>query len=124
MIRAITREVHYTFSCSSIDIEDTIHTCLGGVGDRVAFVFISVFFALVCLFMCLFMCFLFRVSLVFMSVPYAVFVCRLFLCFCLLGVPCFSLSRVLGLFYVVCVSDAMIANQGSLLTSSNLFGKT
>ena len=36
----------------------------------------------------------------------------------------FSLSRVLGLCYVVCVSDAMIANQESLLTSSNVFGKT
>ena len=30
--------------------------------------FIFVFFALVCMFLCLFMCFLFRVSLVFMSV--------------------------------------------------------
>ena len=38
------------------------------MGDQVAFVFIFVFSALVCLFLCLFMCFLFRVSLVFMSV--------------------------------------------------------
>ena len=70
----------------------------GGVGDRVAFVFISVFSALVCLFLCLFMRFLFRVSLVFMSASSAVSVCGLFLCFYLLGVPYFSLSRVLGLF--------------------------
>ena len=97
MIQAITKGVHYTLSCYSIDIEDTIRTCLGGVGDRVAFVFIYVFFALVCMFLCLFMCFLFRVSLVFMSVSSVVYVCGLFLCFCLLGVPCFSLSRVLGL---------------------------
>ena len=46
---------------------------------------------------CLFMCFLFRVSLVFMPVSSTVSVFVLFLCFCLLGVPCFSLSRVLGL---------------------------
>ena len=38
------------------------------MGDRVACVFISVFSALVCLFRCLFMFFMFRVSLVFMSV--------------------------------------------------------
>ena len=68
MIRVITRGVHSTISCYSIDIEDTILSYLGGVGDRVAFVFIYVFFALVCLFLCLFMCFLFRVSLVFMLV--------------------------------------------------------
>ena len=37
--------------------------------------FISVFFALVCLFPCLFMCFLFRVSLVFMSTSSVVSVC-------------------------------------------------
>ena len=36
--------------------------------DRVVFVFMSVFSTLVCLFLRLFMCFLFRVSLVFMSV--------------------------------------------------------
>ena len=47
--------------------------------------------------LCLFMCFMFRVSLVFMSVSSAVSVFVLFLCFCLLGVPCFSLSQVLGL---------------------------
>ena len=82
MIRVITREVHYTLSCSSINIEDTVHTCLGGVGDRVAFVFISVFSALVCLFLRLFMYFLFRVSLVFMSMSYDVSVCGLFMCFC------------------------------------------
>ena len=63
VIRAITREVHYTLSCSSIDIEDTVHTCLTGVGDRFDFVFS----ALVCLFLRLFMCVIFRVSLVFMS---------------------------------------------------------
>ena len=68
MIRAITRGVPSTLSCYAIDIEDTVRSCLGGVGDRVAFVFISVFSSLVCLFLCLFMCFLFRVSLVFMSV--------------------------------------------------------
>ena len=55
--------------------------------------FIYVFSALVCLFMC----FLFRVSLVFMSVSSVVSVFGLFLCLCLLGVPRFSLSRVLGL---------------------------
>ena len=71
MIRAITRGIHSTLSCYSIDIEDTVHSCLGGVGDRVAFVFISVFSALVCL-LCLFMCFLFRVVLVFMSMFYVV----------------------------------------------------
>ena len=74
MIQAITRGVHSTLSCYSIDIEDTIHSCLGGVGDRVfvvffsmfstmgdrvAFVFISVFSALVCLFLYLSMRFLF-----------------------------------------------------------------
>ena len=68
------------------------------MGDRVAFVFIFVFSALVCLFLCLFMCLLFRVSLVFMSASSTVFICGLFLCFCSLGVPCFSLSWVLGLF--------------------------
>ena len=68
------------------------------MGGRVAFVFISVFSALVCLFLCLFMCFLIRVSLVFMSTSSVVSVCGLFLCFFLLGVPYFSLSRVLGLF--------------------------
>ena len=47
--------------------------------------------------LCLFMCFLFRVSLVFMSVSSVVPVFVLFLCLCLLGVFCFSLSRVLGL---------------------------
>ena len=67
MIRAITSEVHYTLSCSSIDIEDTVCTFLGGVGDRFVFVFIPVFSALVCLFLCLFICVMFRVSLVFMS---------------------------------------------------------
>ena len=55
--------------------------------------FIYVFSALVCLFMC----FLFRVSLVFMSVSSIVSVFGLFLCLCLLGVPRFSLSWVLGL---------------------------
>ena len=44
--------------------------------------FISVFSALVCLFLCLFMCFLFRVSLVFMSVSSDASVFGLFLCFC------------------------------------------
>ena len=57
------------------------------MGDRVVFVFISVFSALVCLFLCLFMCFMFRVSLVFMSMSYVVSVFGLFLCFCLLRVP-------------------------------------
>ena len=82
VIWEITRGVHSTISCYSIDIEDIVRSCLGGVGDRVAFVFISVFSTLVCLFLCLFMCFLFRVSLVFMSVSSAVsvFVC-LFMCF-------------------------------------------
>ena len=47
--------------------------------------------------LCLFMCFMFRVSLVFMLVSFVVSVFVLFLCFCLLEVPCFSLSRVLGL---------------------------
>ena len=68
MIWAITRGVHSTLSFYSIDIEDIFRSYLGGVGDRVSFVFISVFSALVCLFLCLFMSFLFRVSLVFMSV--------------------------------------------------------
>ena len=68
--------------------------------DRVAFMFISVFYALMCLFLCLFMYFLFRVSLVFMSASSALSVCGLFMSFCLLRVPCFSLSRVLGLFEV------------------------
>ena len=68
------------------------------MGDWFIFVFISVFSALVCLFLFLFMCFLFRVSLVFMSASSDVSVCGLFLCFCLLGVSCFSLSWVLGLF--------------------------
>ena len=72
MIWAITKGVRSTLSCYSIDIEDTVRSCLGGVGDQVAFVFISVFFSLVCLFMCLVMCFRFRVSLVFMSVFSAV----------------------------------------------------
>ena len=55
--------------------------------------FIYVFFALVCLFLCLFMCFMFRVSLVFMSVFSIMSVFCVYLCvFCLLGVPCFSLS--------------------------------
>ena len=85
MIRVITREVHYTLSCSSIDIEDTVRTCLEGVSDRVVFVFISMFSALVCLFLCLFMYFVFKVSLVFMSVSSIVCVCGLFLCFCSLG---------------------------------------
>ena len=68
------------------------------MGDRVAFVFIFVFSALVCLFLCLFMCFMFKVSLVFMSASSVVSVYGLFLCFYSLGVPCFSLSWVLGLF--------------------------
>ena len=68
------------------------------MGDRFIFFFISVFSDLVCLFLCLFMCFLFRVSLVFISASSAVSVYGLFMCLCLLGVPCFSLSRVLGLF--------------------------
>ena len=67
------------------------------MGDWVAFMFVSMFSSLVCLFLCLFMCFLFRVSLVFTSVSSVVSVFGLFLCFCLLGVPCFSLSQVLGL---------------------------
>ena len=40
------------------------------MGDQVAFVFSG----LVCLFLCLFMCFLFKVSLVFMSVSSVVFI--------------------------------------------------
>ena len=87
MIREITKAVHSTLSCYSIDIEDIVRTCLGGVGDRVVFVFISVFSALVCLFLCLFMCFMFKVSLVFMLVSYVVSVFGLVLCFCLLRVP-------------------------------------
>ena len=75
----------------------TFSSLVGGVGDRVAFVFIFMFFALLCLFLCLFMCFLFRVSLVFMSVSSVVSVFGLFLCFCLLRVPYFSLFKVLGL---------------------------
>ena len=59
--------------------------------------FISMFSSFVCLFMCLFMCFLFKVSLVFMSVSSTMSIFGLFFCFCLLGVTCFSLSRVLGL---------------------------
>ena len=42
--------------------------------------------------MCLFMCFMFRVSLVFMSVSSSVSV----FVFLFIGVPYFSLSRVLG----------------------------
>ena len=61
MIQAITKEVLYTLSYSSIDIEDTVCTCLEGVGDRFIFVFISVFISvfstLVSLFLCLLMCF-------------------------------------------------------------------
>ena len=68
-----------------MDIEDIVRTCLGGVGDRVAFVLIFVFSDLVCLFLCLFMCFLFRIYLVFMLVSSVVSVCGLFLCFCSLG---------------------------------------
>ena len=97
MIQAITREVHYTLCCSSIDIEDTVLTFLGGVGDRFVFLFISVFYALVCLFPCLFMCFLFRVSLVFMLASLVVFVCVYFCVSVYWGFPIFSLSRVLGL---------------------------
>ena len=63
--------------------------------------FIFVCFALVCLFLGLFMSFLFRVCLVFMSASSAMSVCGLFMCFYLLRVPCFSLSRVLGLFQIV-----------------------
>ena len=66
--------------------------------DRFIFLFISVCSTLVCLFLCLFMCFLFGVCLVFMSASSTVSVCGLSMCFCLLGVPCFSLSRVFGLF--------------------------
>ena len=47
------------------------------------------------------MSFLFRVCLVFMSASSAMSVCGLFMCFYLLRVPCFSLSRVLGLFQIV-----------------------
>ena len=79
MIRPLTREVHYTLSCSSIDIEDIVRTCLGGVGDRFVCVFIYVFSALVCLFLCLFMCVMFRVSLVFMPASSVVSVC-VYLC--------------------------------------------
>ena len=68
------------------------------MGDRFIFVFIYVFSALVCLFLCLFMYFLFRACLVFMSASSVVSICGLFLCFSLLRVPYFSLSRVLGLF--------------------------
>ena len=60
--------------------------------------FIFMFSTLVCLFLFLFLCFLFRVSLVFMSVSYVVSVCGLLLCFYLLGVPYFRFSQVLGLF--------------------------
>ena len=74
MIRAITMGVQSTISCYSIDIEDTVRSCLGGVGDQVAFVFIYVFSTLVCIFLCLFMCFMFRVSLVFMLVFSVVYV--------------------------------------------------
>ena len=56
------------------------------MGDWVAFEFISVFSALMCLFLCLFMCFLLKVSLVFMSASSVVSVCGLFICFCFLGV--------------------------------------
>ena len=59
--------------------------------------FIYVFATLVCLFLCLFVCAMFRVSLVFRSTSSVVSVCVYF-CICLLGVPWFSLSRVLGLF--------------------------
>ena len=55
------------------------------------------FFSLVCLFLRLFMCVMFRISLVFRSASSVMFVC-VYLCFCLLGVPCFSLSQLLGCF--------------------------
>ena len=85
MIRAITKEVHYTLSCSFIDIKDTIHICLGkGVWVTglvcvwFVFVFISVFSTLVCLFPYLFMCPLFRVYLVFRLASSVTFVCVYF----------------------------------------------
>ena len=68
-----------------IDIENTVLTCLGGVGDRVTFVLFLCFFALVCLFPYLFICFLSRVSLLFISVSSVVSVFGLVLCFYFLG---------------------------------------
>ena len=85
VIQAITREVPYTLSCSFIDIEDAVRTCLGGGGGwmislclcLVCFfcLFQLFFFALVCLFLHLFMCVMFRISLVFRSVSLVMFVC-------------------------------------------------
>ena len=83
MIQAIIREVHYTLSCSSIDIEDTVRTCLRGVGDR----FVFVFSTLVRLFLRLFMCVMFRVSLVFMSTSSIVSVYVYFYVFVYWGFP-------------------------------------
>ena len=82
MIRVITKEVHYTISCSFIDIEDTFRTCLwGGGGGGVIGLRLCLFlrfFSLVCLFLRLFMCVMFRVSLVFMSASSVVSVCVYF----------------------------------------------
>ena len=53
MIWAIAREVHYTHSCSFIDIEDTVHTYLGGGGGGGGGDwFVLVFGWLLCLFLC------------------------------------------------------------------------
>ena len=63
------------------------------MGDRVDFMFIYVFSSLVCLFLCLFMCFMFRVSLVFMSVSYAM---PFFFYFCVSVYWGFSILVCLG----------------------------
>ena len=68
------------------------------MGDRFVFIGYFTFSTLVCLFLCLFMCFLIRVSLVFMSASSVVSVCVYYYVYVYWGVPCFSLSQVLGLF--------------------------
>ena len=123
MIRAITREVHYTLSYSSIDIEDTVRTCLGGVGDQFVFVFIFVFYALVCLFLCLFMCVMFRVSLVFMSASSVVSIFLFIYVFLFTKGSLFLFGPGFRVVLGSCVSDTMTSNQGSLLTYSNLLKK-
>ena len=94
MIPPITKEVSYTHSRSCIDIEDTVRTCLGGVGDRIClwvclcwfalflgyfcvlcfsvFEVIFTFSILVCRFLCLVICVLFRVCLVFILASFVI----------------------------------------------------
>ena len=75
-----------------MDIEDTVRTCLGGVGDRFVFVF-GFFFFYLCVFcysvpisMRIYVCRVYGFFGVYVGVFGCVCLC-LFLCFCLLGVP-------------------------------------